>query len=104
MCIRDRFDFRCVSGEQAFVRDLRTWVFDEMQAYQPFFLHFAQNALLYKPPLGLLGNIQVSSSGEGPKALSLKKALMPVVNFARLYTLKYRIEATNTLDLSLIHI
>jgi len=92
------FDFRCVSGEQAFVRDLRTWVFDEMQAYQPFFLHFAQNALLYKPPLGLLGNIQVSSSGEGPKALSLKKALMPVVNFARLYTLKYRIEATNTLD------
>ncbi len=92
------FDFRCVSGEQAFARDLRTWVFDEMQAYPPFFLHFAQNALLYKPPLGLWGNIQVSSSGEGPKALSLKEALMPVVNFARLYTLKYRIEATNTLD------
>jgi PAS domain S-box-containing protein len=92
------FDFRCVSGEQAFARDLRTWVLDEMQAYPPFFLHFAQNALLYKPPLGLLGNIQVSSSGDGPKALSLKEALMPVVNFARLYTLKYRIEATNTLD------
>lgn len=92
------FDFRCVSGERALARDLRTWVFDEVQAYPPFFLHFAQNALLYKPPLGLFGNIQVSSSGEGPKVLSLKEALMPVVNFARLYTLKYRIEATNTLD------
>jgi PAS domain S-box-containing protein len=92
------FDFRCVSGEQQFARELRSWVFDEMQAYPLFFLHFAQNVLLYKPPLGLLGNIQTTSSGSGPKALSLKEALMPVVNFSRLYALKHRIDSTNTLD------
>ncbi len=69
-----------------------------MQAYPLFFLHFAQNALLYKPPLNLLGNLQTTASDEGTKALSLKEALMPIVNFSRLYALKYRIDSTNTLD------
>ena len=48
------FDFRCVAGQQHFARELRTWVFDEMESYPLFFIHFAQNALLYKPPLSLL--------------------------------------------------
>ncbi|MFH0917176.1 MAG: DUF294 nucleotidyltransferase-like domain-containing protein [bacterium] len=92
------FDFRCVNGEQELARDLRRWVFDQMQAYPLFFIHFAQNALLYKPPLSLLGNIQTTSSEDGSKALSLKEAQMPVVNFARLYALKHRIDSTNTID------
>jgi PAS domain S-box-containing protein len=92
------FDFRCVAGQQHLARELRTWVFDEMQSYPLFFIHFAQNALLYKPPLTLLGNLQTTSSEEGAKALSLKEAIMPVVNFARLYSLKHRIDSTNTLD------
>ncbi len=92
------FDFRCVNGEQQLARELRTWVLDEMQAYPLFFLHFAQNALLYKPPLSILGNLQTTSSEEGVKALSLKEALMPVVNYARLYALRHRIDSTNTLD------
>jgi PAS domain S-box-containing protein len=92
------FDFRCVNGEQQLARELRTWVFDEMEAYPLFFLHFAQNALLYRPPLSILGNLQTTSSEEGVKALSLKEALMPVVNYARLYALRHRIDSTNTLD------
>ncbi len=92
------FDFRAVSGEKQFARDLRTWVFEQMQEYPLFFLHFAQNALLYKPPLSLLGNIQATSTDDGRKAVSLKEALMPIVNFARLYALKNQIDSTNTLD------
>ena len=92
------FDFRCVHGEQQLARELRTWVFDQMESYPLFFLHFAQNALLYKPPISLLGNLQTTSSDEGVKALSLKEALMPVVNSARLYALRHRIDSTNTLD------
>jgi CBS domain-containing protein len=92
------FDFRCVSGERNFARELRTWIFDQMETYPLFFLHFAQNALLYKPQLTLTGNIQVATTGDGQKGLSLKEAVMPVVNFARLYALKYRIDSTNTLD------
>jgi PAS domain S-box-containing protein len=92
------FDFRCVAGDPQMARTLRSRVLDEMQAYPLFFLHFAQNALLYKPPLSLLGNLQTVSDTEGVKALSLKEAIMPIVNFARLYALKYRIDSTNTLD------
>ena len=69
-----------------------------MEDYPLFFLHFAQNALLYKPPITLLGNIQTTSSGDGTKTLSLKEALMPIVNFSRLYALRHRIDSTNTLD------
>jgi CBS domain-containing protein len=98
------FDFRCVHGEEQFARDLRAWVFDQMEAYPLFFLHFAQNALLYKPPLSLTGNIQTTSSGDGTRSLSLKEALMPIVNFSRLYALRHRIDSTNTLDrLSELH-
>lgn len=92
------FDFRCVDGQQSLARGLRTWVFDQMEAYPLFFVHFAKNALLYKPPLGLLGGIRVTSSGDNPKALSLKEALLPVANFSRLYALRHRIDSTNTLD------
>lgn len=92
------FDFRSVYGEEQFARDLRAWVFDQMEVYPLFYLHFAQNALLYKPPLTWAGNIQTTSSANGAKALSLKEAAMPIVNFARLYALRHRIDATNTLD------
>jgi PAS domain S-box-containing protein len=92
------FDFRCVEGEQELARELRTWVFDQMESYPLFFVHFAKNALLYKPQLGFTGSIQVTSSGDGPKALSLKEALLPVTNFSRLYALKHRVDSTNTLD------
>lgn len=92
------FDFRCVVGEERIAHDLRGRIFDEMAAYPLFFVHFAQNSLLYKPPVGLLGGIQTTSSGEGPEALSLKDVLLPVTNFSRLYALKHRVEATNTLD------
>ena len=92
------FDFRAVSGEKQFARELRTWAFQQMQEYPLFYLHFAQNALLYKPPLSLMGNIQATSTEDGRKAVSLKEALMPIVNFARLYALRNQIDSTNTLD------
>ncbi len=92
------FDFRCVGGERQLARGLRAEVFEQMGAYPLFFVHFAKNALLYKPPLGVLGGIKASSSGDGPKAVSLKEALLPVADFARLYALKHRVDSTNTLD------
>ena len=92
------FDFRCVTGEEQFARDLRAWVFDQMEEYPLFFLHFAQNALLYKPPLSVFGNLQTTTAEDGTKTLSLKEAIMPIVNFSRLYALRHRIDSTNTLD------
>ncbi len=92
------FDFRCVTGEDHLARDLRSWVFDQMEEYPLFFLHFAQNALLYKPPLTVFGQLQAATANDGSKTVSLKEMIMPIVNYARLYALRHRIDSTNTLD------
>lgn len=92
------FDFRCVHGEQAFARELRDYI-DSVLVNQPaFFLHLARNTLLYKPPLGLMGQIVTESSADSKNSVNIKDAMMPIVNFARLYALKHGIDEANTLD------
>ena len=92
------FDFRCVWGEWDMARELRSFIQSLIAEHPSFLLHLAQNALLYKPPIGLFGKIVVESGGEGPNRIGLKEAMLPVVNFARLYALRHNISETNTLD------
>jgi PAS domain S-box-containing protein len=92
------FDFRCIWGEWELARDLRQFVQSLIAEHPPFLLQFAQNALLYKPPVGLFGKIVVETGGESPYALNLKEAMLPIVNFARLYSLRHGVSETNTLD------
>ena len=67
---------------------------------QPAFFHlFAQNALLFKPPFRLLGNIYLSGGAtEHAGEINLKDAMMPMVSFARLYALRHQINQTQTLE------
>ncbi len=58
------FDFRCVAGERELACALRRSIQAVMDDCPPFFLHFAQNALLYKPPIGLFGQIVTESGGQ----------------------------------------
>ncbi len=90
------FDFRCVCGNKDFTSRLRAFINDRLKETPAFFQFIARNALLYKPPIGFFGNIVVESSGENPSTLDIKEAIKPIVNFARLYTLKNNIEETNT--------
>jgi len=92
------FDFRPVGGDRELLRELRTSIHSVLADYPPFLLHLAQNALLYKPPVGIRGQIRVESGGSKPNTLDIKDAMLSVVNFARLYGLKHRVEETNTLD------
>jgi PAS domain S-box-containing protein len=92
------FDFRCIWGEWEFARELRQFIQSLIAEHAPFLLHFAQNALLYKPPVGLFGKIVVESGGESPNTLNLKEAMLPIVNFARLYSLRHGVVETNTVD------
>lgn len=84
------FDFRCSFGQKSLVDELREDVEDYLSESRPFFLHFAKNALFYDvPKLDLF---------------SVKNAMKPLVNFARIYALKNNINATNTLKrLELLH-
>jgi CBS domain-containing protein len=90
------FDFRPVCGDVALVQELRRHIHQVLRESPAFLPHFAQNALLFKPPLRLFGRIV--AGGEQAGHLNLKDALMPIVNFARLYSLRQELHETHTLE------
>lgn len=92
------FDFRTVYGEKSLTDDLSNFIYAQI-ADQPSFLQYiARNALLYKPPIGFFGNIQLESGGEKPSTFNIKDPIHLLVNFARIYSLKHNISETNTLN------
>lgn len=91
------FDFRPVAGNFELAAELRRHVRQATQATPAFLPHLARNALLFKPPVGLFGRI-LSAVPDHPGQLDLKDAMVPLVAFARLYALRYGVDATHTLD------
>lgn len=92
------FDFRCVYGDRSVIVRLREYIDDLLNQRPAFFQFMARNALLYKPPIGFFGKIVTGTSADKPSSFDIKDAMRPIVNFARLYTLKHQIEDTNTQD------
>ncbi len=92
------FDFRAVAGDPSLAADLRSHIDGELLDSPAFFVQFAQNALLYKLPIGMFGKIVTEGDGQGHGTFSVKEALMPIVNFARLYSLKHGVDRTHTLE------
>ncbi len=92
------FDFRGAHGDMALVDELRGFLFDSLQGWVGFFRHLTENALHFKPPLGFFGNFVLESKGKHRDVFDIKSAMMPVVDFARIYALQNGIEETNTLE------
>ncbi len=93
------FDFRTVYGDAELTHELRRTIHAALQDESAFFHHFAQNALMFKPPFRLLGNIYLSGGAtEHAGEINLKDAMMPMVSFARLYALRHQINQTHTLE------
>lgn len=92
------FDFRCGYGDGTLVAELRRYLLDALTGWSGFFRHLVENALHFKPPLGFFRNFVVASKGEHRNALDLKAAVMPIVDIARVYGLKHRVEVTNTME------
>lgn len=93
------FDFRCVYGDAAHVITLRRHLEALLQDGRPvFFFHLAQSTLQFKPPRGIFGNIQLESGGEHPSTFNIKNAIIPLVNFARMYSLRHHLAETHTLE------
>jgi PAS domain S-box-containing protein len=91
------FDFRCVHGASELADELHAHVTETADGKAVFFQHLAMNALQYRPPLGFFGKIVVGANEEQPESFDIKKAMMPIVDFARVYTLQCGIKQTNTL-------
>ncbi|NTW35626.1 MAG: cyclic nucleotide-binding domain-containing protein [Syntrophobacteraceae bacterium] len=90
------FDFRCGFGHQELVDELRGFLMESLSEWSFFFRHMAENAQLFKPPIGFFRNFIVESKGDHRDSFDIKKAMVPVVDFARIFALKHRIAETNT--------
>jgi CBS domain-containing protein len=92
------FDFRTGYGNNDFVDSLHQHLFSSLEGWPGFFRHLTENALYFTPPLGFFRNFVVESKGKHQDAFDIKSAMMPIVDFARIYALKNKIEETNTLE------
>ncbi|AXJ01478.1 CBS domain-containing protein [Cyclonatronum proteinivorum] len=88
------FDFRYAYGDAGIGDELRTHLNNLLQKRSElFFYHLAQNTIGNAIPLGFFGGFKYPS-GVG---LDMKKAMLPAVNYARIFALKNGISETNTI-------
>ena len=91
------FDFRLGYGDGSLITSLRQHLFDSLRDWAGFFWHLSENALHFKPPLGFFRNFVVEPKGEHRDKFDIKAAMTPIVDFARIYALRHKVEETNTL-------
>ncbi len=90
-------DFRLVRGDAALVGELRGHVHATLPEQRGVQFLLARNALAFRPPLRLPGNIYLGGASESSGRFDLKDALQPMVAFARVYAERQRIVATHTM-------
>jgi CBS domain-containing protein len=91
------FDFRPAAGDDALAADLRRHLLQAAESREVFFHNLARSTLEFKPPLGFFGKIVTETGGRHPETVDLKNGLVPIVNFARVYSLQHGLAATGTL-------
>ena len=91
------FDFRGTWGEMTLSNSLKTYLLNSIQGWAGFLRHLTENALYFRPPIGLFGKFLVDSEGENKGAFDIKQAMLPLIDFTRVYALKNQISQTNTL-------
>lgn len=92
------FDFRMIYGDLTMVDALQSHIYEISKNQSVFFYHLAQQSLQFKPPLDVFGNIQFNEKGpQSGHTIDLKKCLMPIITFGRVYALKHQIDDRETL-------
>jgi len=80
------FDMRYVYGDQSIVIELKDEIKNVTDSKAVFFSHLAQS----------VNRTKAVSFSDKQESLDMKKAMLPVVGFARVYALKNKISETNT--------
>jgi len=91
------FDFRCAFGDESMVNELKDHLNRVVGENSLFFNLLARDILNRVPPISRFGKIIVETSGDTRGGLDIKKAMMPIVDFARIYALKHDIKTANTI-------
>ncbi|MBN2347788.1 MAG: cache domain-containing protein [Bacteroidales bacterium] len=92
------FDFRCVFGNNNIIQNLRNHVNQVIENKSVFFYHMAQSIVKFKPPVSLFGNIIDKNHSNDHINLDIKKILLSVIGFIRLYALHNKLNETNSLS------
>lgn len=90
------FDYDCVYGNQELVENLSESIFGSIEQYDIFLNYLGRNALQNPPPLGFFRQFLVEESGEHKDQFDIKaRAMMPLVDAARLLILSHNIKSIN---------
>ncbi|MCF6247024.1 MAG: DUF294 nucleotidyltransferase-like domain-containing protein [Desulfobacula sp.] len=91
------FDFRGAWGDLTLTDELKSHLQKSVKEWPGILRCLTNNAFQFKPPVSFFGNFIVEEKGDHKDSFDIKKALLPIIDFARIYSLKEGISATNTL-------
>jgi CBS domain-containing protein len=93
------FDFRSGHGDESLGDRLRTHLLKTVAGQDVFFRLLAKDTLTSPPPLTFFRGFALEKNGPSKNRLDIKtKGLTPLVDFARLLSLRHGVKATNTLE------
>ncbi|SDU60938.1 DUF294 nucleotidyltransferase-like domain-containing protein [Desulfobacula phenolica] len=91
------FDFRGTWGDLTIAEDLKHYLLDAIAGWSGFLRNLTENTLYFKPPINFFGKLVVETQGAQKGSLDLKLAMLPIIDFTRVYALKNGISHPNTL-------
>jgi CBS domain-containing protein len=92
------FDFRPGYGEISMAEEMRRHIAALSERQQIYLLHMARDYMGLRVPLSFFKNFIVEKDGEHKNKLDIKhKGLVPIINFARILSLRHGIAETNTI-------
>jgi PAS domain S-box-containing protein len=92
------FDFRVVYGEQSFADELRKHVNQVADNQAAFFKLLSRETANLKIPVNIFKGGSGEAAGTVTETMDIKVGIMPITDFARIYSLYHRLGETNTID------
>ena len=90
------FDFKCVYGSYELAAGMRQSIWNAVESYPGFLRELAAAVSVFKPGLTVFGRIQTKYTDADDEVFDIKKALGPLIIYARTMALRERIEFTST--------
>ena len=90
------FDFRTVHGDPQFAGQLRAHIDKTTYDRADFYKRLASDTLKYKMPVNIFKSATSDSPSAKTEVMDLKTGIMPITDFARVYSLYHRISESNT--------
>ncbi|GAA4237722.1 DUF294 nucleotidyltransferase-like domain-containing protein [Postechiella marina] len=91
------FDYNYIYGDKSLVDTLTDTIYESVKNTTVFFRFLGKDALKSPPPLGFFKQFLVEQNGDQKDLFNIKsKALMPLIDAARLLTLSKQIKGVNS--------